>query len=228
MGWTDKYKKAVTFSYDDGVEQDLRLISIFNKYNLKATFNINTGLNYDNSAWKYKDLEVRRLNLWEHIKDYDGHEIAVHTVTHPHLPMQEQSIIDKEIFEDKQKIKELFNIDAVGMAYPYGEYNDYVLEKLSEYGILYSRGVEPTYNFDEQHNLLEFKPTCHHRDERLFELAERFIAMKPDKPQIFYIWGHSYEFEGDNTWERFEEFCRLISNRDDIFYGTNEEVLLQK
>ena len=32
--------KAVTFSYDDGVTQDIRLIDLFNKYSLKATFNI--------------------------------------------------------------------------------------------------------------------------------------------------------------------------------------------
>lgn len=228
MGWTEKYKKAVTFSYDDGVEQDLRLLSIFNKYNLKATFNINTGLNYDNSAWMYKELEVRRLNLWEHVKDYEGHEIAVHTITHPHLELLENELVDKEILEDKLKIKEWFGAEPVGMAYPYGTYNDYVLKKLPEYGIKYSRGVESSYNFDEQDNLLEFKPTCHHRDERLFELAEKFIAMKPDKPQIFYVWGHSYEFEGDHNWDRFEEFCRLISGRDDIFYGTNEDVLLRK
>lgn len=228
MGWTEKYKKAVTFSYDDGVEQDLRLLSIFNKYNLKATFNVNTGLNYDNSAWMYKELEVRRLNLWEHIKDYEGHEIAVHTITHPHLELLENELVDKEILEDKQQITEWFGVEPVGMAYPYGTYNDYALKRLPEYGIRYSRGVESSYDFEEQDNLLEFRPTCHHRDERLFELAEKFITMKPDKPQIFYVWGHSYEFEGDHNWDRFEEFCKLISGRDDIFYGTNEEVLLKK
>ena len=36
--------KAITFSYDDGVTQDKRLIEIFNKYGLKATFNLNSGL----------------------------------------------------------------------------------------------------------------------------------------------------------------------------------------
>ena len=35
--------KAVTFSYDDGVEQDIRLVEIFNKNGIKGTFNINTG-----------------------------------------------------------------------------------------------------------------------------------------------------------------------------------------
>jgi hypothetical protein len=28
-------------------------------------------------------------------------------------------------------------------------------------------------------------------------------------------------------WEEFEEFCKLISNKNDIFYGTNSEVLLK-
>ena len=36
--------KAVTFSYDDGVTQDQRLIEIFNRCNLKCTFNLNSGL----------------------------------------------------------------------------------------------------------------------------------------------------------------------------------------
>lgn len=40
--WNGK-KKAVTFSFDDGVTQDIRLIEIFNKYGLKGTFNLNSG-----------------------------------------------------------------------------------------------------------------------------------------------------------------------------------------
>ena len=36
--------KAVTFSYDDGVSQDVRLIALLDKYGLKATFNLNSGM----------------------------------------------------------------------------------------------------------------------------------------------------------------------------------------
>ena len=32
-------KKTVTFSYDDGITQDIRLIELLNKYGLKCTFN---------------------------------------------------------------------------------------------------------------------------------------------------------------------------------------------
>ena len=38
------WKKAVTFSYDDGVTQDRDLIRLLNKYGMKGTFNINSGL----------------------------------------------------------------------------------------------------------------------------------------------------------------------------------------
>ena len=37
-------EKAVTFSYDDGVQQDKRLIEILDRYSIKCTFNINSGL----------------------------------------------------------------------------------------------------------------------------------------------------------------------------------------
>lgn len=36
-------KKALTLSYDDGVEQDIRLIDIMKKNGLKGTFNLNSG-----------------------------------------------------------------------------------------------------------------------------------------------------------------------------------------
>ena len=37
-------RKAVTFSFDDGVRQDLRLMDLFRTHGIKATFNLNSGL----------------------------------------------------------------------------------------------------------------------------------------------------------------------------------------
>lgn len=44
-------KKALTLSYDDGITQDKRLVSIFNKYGLKATFNLNSGIQSEENYW---------------------------------------------------------------------------------------------------------------------------------------------------------------------------------
>ncbi len=35
--------RAVTFSFDDGKIQDRQLAGLFNKYNVKATFHLNSG-----------------------------------------------------------------------------------------------------------------------------------------------------------------------------------------
>ncbi len=226
MNWTKRYKKAITFSYDDGVEQDLRLLEILNKYGLKATFNLNTALNHNTPSWMYKGLEVKRLNLDEYGKCYEGHEIAVHTLTHPNLCELDDKELEEELLKDRENIEKLFGQNVYGMAYPYGAYSDRVADTLSEHGFKYARTVEATHSFDVQGDLLRFKPTCHHDDEKLFELAEKFISMKADTPQIFYVWGHAYEFEGNKNWDRIEEFCKLVSSRKDIFYGTNTEVLL--
>lgn len=57
-------------------------------------------------------------------------------------------------------------------------------------------------------------------------LAKKFIELEPEELSVFYIWGHSYEFDIFDSWDRFERFCQLISNRGDIFYGTNKDILL--
>ncbi len=227
MNWRSHYKKAITFSYDDGVEQDVHLLEILNHYGLKATFNLNTGLDYDHGTWRYQEqLDVHRLNFPESATLYHGHEIAVHGRKHLCLDNLTEEELHRELAEDVAEITRIFGEKPVGMAYAYGVCNDAAVEKLQSLGIRYARTVRSTYDFAEQSDLMRFAPTCHHDDAQLFALAERFLSDTSDTPQIFYIWGHSYEFEGKQNWERFERFCAMVSGRDDIFYGTNREVLL--
>ena len=59
------------------------------------------------------------------------------------------------------------------------------------------------------------------------QMGREFVDLTPEKPQIYYIWGHSYEMDyRPDYWIKLEEFFKLISGREDIFYGTNAEVLL--
>ena len=59
----------------------------------------------------------------------------------------------------------------------------------------------------------------------MFALGERFLALESDELALLYIWGHAYELDAWNFWERFEDFCRMMSGKNDIFYGTNREIL---
>lgn len=223
--------KAVTFSYDDGVTQDIRLIEILDKYGLKCTFNLNSErLGMDGSL----DREGVRVS---HVKNkpsevasiYKNHEVAVHTLTHPTLVGLEEDEIVRQVEQDRLNLSDLCGYEVVGMAYPNGPNDDRVAGIIRDKtGVKYSRTVTSTYNFDIQDNLYRFNPTVyHHREfDKMFELAKEFIELKTDTPKIFYIWGHAYEFDIHNEWDKFEEFCKLISGRDDIFYGTNTQVLL--
>lgn len=225
--------KAVTFSYDDGVTQDQRLIRLFDKYGLKCTFNINSGLLGRAGSLLREDVTVAHVKPrpCEIREIYKGHEIAVHTLTHPALSDLSDEDVVREVEEDRLALSELAGYEVVGMAYPGGTQfmNEHIAELIrTRTGVRYARTTTSTHSFEPQKELLIFDPTVYHHAEwdKLFELGERFIAEKPETPKLYYIWGHAYEFDIHGDWERFEDFCRLISGHDDIFYGTNREVLL--
>lgn len=222
--------KAFTLSYDDGVTQDIRLIELINKYNLKCTFNLNSELlgksgmlvrnNQRVSHYKIAPEDVKKI--------YDGHEVAVHTLTHPDLTKLDDAEIIRQVEEDRKNLEKLVGYDVVGMAYPGGVVDDRVADVIkNNTNIKYCRTIINTESFDIQDNLYQFKPNAYHimDTERLFEMGRKFLELKPDKPQIFYVWGHAYEMDFMNAWNTLEAFFEMMSNRDDIFYGTNADVL---
>lgn len=225
--------KAITFSYDDGVTQDIRLVEIFNKYGLKATFNINSELlgNKGELHTEYGNINHTKVNKENVAEIYKGHEVAVHTCTHPNLTLLNEAEIIKQVENDRKNLEALVHYPVIGMAYPCGGTNNngYVAEVIkNNTPIKYARTITENYSFDLQDNLLRFNPTVYHLDfDKMFEIAEEFISNSYTAPKIFYIWGHSYEFDYTDTWNKFEDFCKLIANKDDIFYGTNKDVLLK-
>ena len=226
--------KALTFSYDDGVTQDIRLAELFHKYGMRATFNINSGKlgkegalvreTYRVNHTKVKSEDVRHI--------YAGHEVASHTLTHPRLPeIEDENEIIRQVEQDRLCLSELCGYDVVGFAYPCGGKNfDRRVSELirNNTGIKYCRTIVSSHSFEKQENLFEFNPTVYHHGEfdKLFELGEEFLKLDAKTPALFYVWGHSYEFDIHDDWARFEEFLQMMSKKDDIFYGTNKEILL--
>ena len=217
MNWHGK-RKALTFSYDDGVWQDERLAELFNRYQVKCTFNVNSAL--------LGDEKGRCMSLEKARKVYRGHEVAAHTLTHPHLEKLSRDDVLAEVLGDKKALTAMFGAPVCGMAYPFGTYSDEVVDVLRTCGIAYSRTVEASLNLEIPQDLLRLKPTCHHDHPQAFERAEAFLRDAGDKPLLLYIWGHSYEFDQKDNWQRMEDLLKLLSGHDDVFYGTNSEALL--
>lgn len=214
--------KILTFSFDDCNEDDVRLVEIFNKYKLKATFNLNSARLTNASKWMYEDTkEVRHINYFDIADLYSGHEIAAHGYSHQFMEKLDENTLNNEILLDCKLLSFLFDCEIRGFAYPFGTYSDKVKQALKNSGISYSRTVKSTYNFNVPDDCLELNPTCHFTDSRLEELADDFLNSSSDCVQLFYIWGHSYELVTDSDWERFEEFCEKISGKSDVLYLTN-------
>ena len=219
--------KALTFSYDDGMILDPRLIGILDKNNLKATFKINSGIFYDSDKIPEKYSIYRRMTKEKVIETYANtpHEVAIHGFTHSFLETLPSAAVVHEVLHDRERLEALFGKIIRGMAYPYGTYNDNVIEALRACGILYARTVRSTGTFDIPTDWLRLPATCHHADPRLMELAEKFTKMETKRhSQLFYVWGHSYEFGEADNWNVIEEFAEYMSGRDDIWYATNIEI----
>ena len=224
--------KAVTFSYDDGVTQDIRLVEILNRYNLKATFNLNSELlgkdgNLDILGKRILHNKVQPHKITE---VYKNHEIAAHTLTHPDMTEMPADEVIRQVEQDRLNLSELSGTEVIGMAYPGRQpnYNSRIARIIKNgTGVEFARTTICNKDFSYQSDLYEFHPSVFHRDwDQLYKLAEKFVELDPKSEKIFYIWGHSYEFDINDEWDKFEEFCKYIANRSDIFYGTNKEILL--
>lgn len=219
------YKKAFTLSFDDGISQDIRLVQLINRYGLKAAFNLNTGIQSEESRFLIEGKEIYRMEQQGLKSLYEGHEIASHGFTHADLTKLGEKEMRQEILRDMDAIETLYGVRPVGFAYPYGTYDDRAISCLRSLGIRYARTVVSSHCFDLPKDSLKMAATCHFRDEKLMELAKEFVEMEPCKPSLFYVWGHSYELDVYDTWQEIEEFFAYISGRDDIYYGTNAQCL---
>lgn len=212
---------AFTMSYDDGVIQDIRLIKILNKYGIKGTFNLNS------SRTMLGEVGSKYLAA-EQVKELykkNGMEVAVHGLTHATIAMIPTDMCTSEVLIDRKNLEEMTDTIVRGMAYPNGSVSDDVVTTLKQCGIVYARTVDSTGNFAIPMDWLRLNPTCHHNDNKLMELAHSFIEdMKYGQPALFYVWGHSYEFDDDNNWERIEGLAEYIGGRENVWYATNIEI----
>lgn len=205
--------KALTMSYDDGQIHDRRLVEIFNKNGIKGTFHLNSG-RFDTPNFVSEE-EVAAL--------YTGHEISCHTLTHPHLELLRPEGVLAEIQEDRRRLEQLAGYVVRGMSYPYGSYTRPVIELLRAAGMEYSRTTAATRSFGLPADFMEWHPTCHHRD--CLSLLDAFLQPPHRNTlQLFYVWGHSYEFDRNGNWDLIERFCESAAHQEDVWYATNIEI----
>lgn len=223
--------KAVTFSYDDGVRQDLRLIEILKRHGIKCSFNINSGM--FNSPRRLSAEEVKK-----YIYD-EGYEITVHGDRHVASAAVTPIDCIKDALNCRLELEELFGTIIRGMVYPDSGIrnrdngNSYatVRQCMVDLGFAYARTARgDNDSFRLPDDFYAWEPTAHHNYPQVFDWIDKFNSISDggnvamDYPRLFYLWGHSYEFDNDNNWDRIEKICDLLGDRDDVWYATNIEI----
>lgn len=224
------YKKILTFSFDDGVTQDERFIRILNKYGLKCTFNLNSELLGMDGALLIngKEISHKKIAPGKVREIYEGHEVAAHTLTHPNLTALNPAEVTRQVEQDRKNLSDLVGYEVKGFAYPCGGINcnkavANIIKNTTS--VNFARTIIHSYNFDLQDDMYLFNPTISltKNKPKLLELCDEFINSEPEKVQLFYIWGHSYELDIDDDWAFFEDVCKKLANREDVLYCTNTE-----
>jgi len=227
--------KALTLSYDDGIKSDIRLSDIITKYGLKCTFNINTS--HFNTAGKPNKLQPSEIK--EYMLDR-GHEIAVHGESHIAPGNSDPSRAIVEFLNCRMTLEREFGMIIRGMAYPdsgirrldNGTSYENIRSYIKNLGIVYSRTLGGDNNsFLMPEDWYAWMPTAHHDNKNLLKWAEEFITTDVKAlygtrhyPRLFYLWGHSFEFDNNDNWDVIENFAKTVSGKDDIWYATNIEI----
>lgn len=206
--------KALTMSYDDGSDNDRRLVGIFNKYGIRGSFHLV-------SAWlggsHVSPDEIKTL--------YKGHEVSGHTHSHlwpEKIPTQENI---REIFLCKETLEKACGYIVRGMSYPYGKQTSDEVTLCRLAGMKYSRTTSASHGFALPDDFLYWSPTCHHDDPMLFDLLTSFKEDLPwRKMPLMYVWGHSHDLDRNGNWDRIEKFCAEASGMEDVWYATNIEI----
>ena len=224
--------KAFTMSYDDGVRQDIRLAEVCCKYGVKCTFNLNSGMiHHEPGHRRLAACEIR-----EHLQG-KGHELAVHCFNHQAPGAARPIDTMQEVVKDRLGLEKEFGGIIRGMAYPDsgitkihpGTSYETIRQILQNLGIAYARslgGDNDRFLLPEDwYNLI---PTAHHNNPQVLEFAEKFVTFDYEKlysanryPRLFYLWGHSYEFDNNDNWDRIEAILQILAGREDTWYPTN-------
>lgn len=199
--------KYFLLSFDDGTVYDRRFVELLNQYNLKGTFNLNSGL--EDFVWYYEDrLPIRRQILSETVQQYRGHEVASHSLHHPWLNTLTPPQISREIGADCEHLKRLFGLPEIGFGVPFTACGEREIRLIRKY-VRYIRLSEFADSFalprDEYHIPIHGLYNDPDIREKLQQFAESDLPVS-----LFVMAGHSYELEALNHWEYMEELLKLV------------------
>jgi len=225
----------ITFSWDDGHPEDLRLAELFGRYGISATFYIpcsnREGLPVLNPA------QIRSLRS-------AGFTLGSHTYTHCYLTSVPLGVAIDEIRQGKEWLQDCIGEEIEHFCYPGGKYNERIVQAVREAGFASARTIRGFYREEGTDpfrcpTTLQFYPHSRRTLSRNFvsggdyrnrfpaflkaiakgNLGDRITSLCSALESTqgpLHFWGHSYELGGFGGWRILEDFLRRLAHPDPI------------
>lgn len=218
-------ERAFSVTYDDGVFQDIRFVSLLDKYGLKGTFNLNSALMEKEFEWTHDKIKtVKRISVSRAVTLYKHHEIASHTCSHPYMKDLSEKEILSELSEDKKKLEKYFGKKVRGFAVPFDYYDDIIEDCVRKCGFEYARISEESMTYLPDKNYYRWRASIFHLEPCLDDFTDGFLKTDTELA-LCQIVGHSYDLDAENLWEKIEEIFRKVSEDPSVCPMTTVELI---
>jgi peptidoglycan-N-acetylglucosamine deacetylase len=211
---------------------------MLSEYGLAATFYISPW----NQEFAADDLLTPRA-----VSDISSDfEIGAHTLTHRSLPTISEEEAAREVAGSKAFLEQITGSPVTSFCYPRGAYTELHVEQVRAAGYRYARTVTRyafnlnnpleagtslhVFNYGWGYELLRtarfarFRPVASWRCLDWGVLGRAMFDLVRNEGGIFHIWGHSWEVDKNNDWQRLEAFFRYISGHPEIEYVPNGDL----
>ena len=219
---------SITTSWDDGHPLDLRLAQLLADHHLPATFYIPRQSQRETlSAEQIRELSTR-------------FEIGAHTMHHVYLDSCPPEKARQEIFDSKKWVEDVTGKPCSMFCPPAGKFSRLHLKMMEEAGFAGARTVElfstavprrcgalhvmPTSIQAHSHGTGAYLRNIARRcaltnlwlyvrfgtGENWSESARRLVDHCSHTGGVFHLWGHSWEIDRHEQWQRLETFFRYL------------------
>jgi len=227
---------VLTTSWDDGHRCDLRLARMLKEYGLSATFYV---------APKNQEFAKQDLLTSQEIRDLShDFEIGAHSMTHRRLPTISAQQAETEIVDSKAVLEQITGKEVKTFCYPGGAYTQLHVQLVKDAGYRYARtvaryafAVDAPYEagtslhvYNHRFDLWQTACFARFRPIKVLRCLEWEILARAmfdrviKEGGVYHIWGHSWEIDEHNDWERLENVFRYISANPKVKYVTNGEL----
>lgn len=130
--------KFITLTFDDGFENVLlHGLEPLQKHRFQAIQFLVPGLLGKENVWEQTEGETpERLMDDSQVREWlkAGHAIGAHSCTHPRLTQIPLAQAREEIRTSRMQLEDLFGIAVLDFCFPYGDFNDSIVDLVREAG----------------------------------------------------------------------------------------------